>query len=104
MFEVEGQLQIRPDQYHHAKELLAHTEDSGEPGPIVQENMGGGKTKVILPMLALQQADKSCVVSTDVYLHLTKQQTGRRSFVSAYVTQVEPPAASAAVTACCQHT
>lgn len=63
VFEVEGQLQIRPDQFHHAKELLAHTKDSSEPGPITQLNMGEGKTRVILPMLALEWADQSCVVS-----------------------------------------
>lgn len=63
VFEVEGRLQIRPDQYHHAKELLAHTKESDGPGPITQLNMGEGKTRVILPMLALEWADRSCVVS-----------------------------------------
>lgn len=63
MFEVEGQLQIRPDQYHHARELLSHPHNKSEPGPITQLNMGEGKTRVILPMLAMEWADGSCVVS-----------------------------------------
>jgi hypothetical protein len=51
VFEAEGQLQIRPAQYDIAQHLLAH------PGAIMQLNMGEGKTRVILPMLALHWAD-----------------------------------------------
>ncbi len=54
--EVDGQLQIRPAQYTIARHLMK------QPGDVVQLNMGEGKTRVILPMLALQGADGSCVV------------------------------------------
>jgi hypothetical protein len=47
VFEVEGQLQIRPQQYAVAIELIRN------PGSILQLNMGEGKTRVILPMLIL---------------------------------------------------
>lgn len=58
VFEVEGQLQIRPSQHEIAQHLVSH------PGAIVQLNMGEGKTRVILPMLALHwAADKKHVVS-----------------------------------------
>ena len=57
-FEVEGQLQIRPVQYTIARHLMEHM------GDVVQLNMGEGKTRVILPMLALQGADGSCVVGS----------------------------------------
>ena len=50
VFEVEGQLQIRPIQYVIARHLI----DS--PGSIGQLNMGEGKTRVILPMLVLHLA------------------------------------------------
>eukprot|EP00775_Hariotina_reticulata_P001980 gene1980-2302_t len=51
VFEVEGQLQIRPSQYQVAQQLM------NNPGAITQLNMGEGKTRVILPMLALHWAD-----------------------------------------------
>jgi hypothetical protein len=57
VFEAEGQLQIRPAQYDIAQHLLAN------PGAIMQLNMGEGKTRVILPMLALHWADGKRVVS-----------------------------------------
>eukprot|EP00882_Tetradesmus_deserticola_P023299 GHRQ01025352.1.p1 GENE.GHRQ01025352.1~~GHRQ01025352.1.p1 ORF type:complete len:119 (-),score=47.40 GHRQ01025352.1:254-610(-) len=63
VFEVEGQLQIRPAQYDIAQHLLAN------PGAIMQLNMGEGKTRVILPMLALHWADGSRLVSGGVCLH-----------------------------------
>ena len=47
VFEVEGQFQIRPQQHAVASYMIEH------PGCIVQLNMGEGKTRVILPMLAL---------------------------------------------------
>eukprot|EP00798_Chlamydomonas_sp_ICE-L_P024217 gene24217-9817_t len=50
VFEVEGGLQIRPQQYAVAKRLIH------EPGAIAQLNMGEGKTRVILPMLVLHLA------------------------------------------------
>lgn len=56
-FEVEGQLQIRPAQYHVAALLMQ------ERGAITQLNMGEGKTRVILPMLAMHWADGSRLVS-----------------------------------------
>lgn len=46
-FEVEGMLQIRPEQYSVTRHLIEN------PGDIVQLNMGLGKTRVILPMLAI---------------------------------------------------
>jgi hypothetical protein len=57
VFEVEGQLQIRPAQHDIVQHLLA------KPGAIMQLNMGEGKTRVILPMLALHWADGKQVVS-----------------------------------------
>lgn len=51
VFEVEGQLQIRPNQYLIAQHLLSN------PGEIAQLNMGEGKTRVILPMMALHWTD-----------------------------------------------
>ncbi|WIA08442.1 hypothetical protein OEZ85_007879 [Tetradesmus obliquus] len=56
VFEVEGQLQIRPAQYDIAAHLMEN------PGAIMQLNMGEGKTRVILPMLALHWADGKRVV------------------------------------------
>ncbi|KAJ1494683.1 hypothetical protein T484DRAFT_1608827 [Baffinella frigidus] len=47
VFEVEQQLQIRGNQYIGAKHLMENK------GAITQLNMGEGKTRVILPMLAL---------------------------------------------------
>eukprot|EP00951_Prasinocladus_malaysianus_P045450 scaffold605372_cov34-Prasinocladus_malaysianus.AAC.1 len=60
VFEAEGQLQIRPKQYFVAKQLL----ENFTAGPIVQLNMGEGKTRVILPMLVLSWATGDKVVST----------------------------------------
>jgi hypothetical protein len=56
VFEVEGRLQVRPAQHAIARHLLGH------PGAIAQLNMGEGKTRVILPLLALTWADGSRVV------------------------------------------
>ncbi|TMW55350.1 hypothetical protein Poli38472_013241 [Pythium oligandrum] len=47
VFEVEGRLQIRPEQHYIAEELIYN------PGKVCQLNMGRGKTRVILPMLFL---------------------------------------------------
>jgi len=47
VFEVEGRLQIRPEQFAVAQHLMNH------PGDIMQLNMGCGKTRIILPILAL---------------------------------------------------
>lgn len=55
VFEVEGRLQIRPNQHALARTLLAGGLD--EHGPIAQLNMGEGKTRVILPMLILELAN-----------------------------------------------
>eukprot|EP00854_Cymbomonas_tetramitiformis_P000643 gene643-1076_t len=51
-FEAEGRLQIRPAQYAVAQHLIDH------PHAVVQLNMGEGKTRVILPMLALHHFSK----------------------------------------------
>jgi hypothetical protein len=55
VFEVEGRLQIRPNQHALAQTLLAGGPDGC--GPIAQLNMGEGKTRVILPMMILELAD-----------------------------------------------
>lgn len=47
VFEAEGSLQIRPNQYQIAKDLM------NRPGAVEQLNMGEGKTRVIMPMLVL---------------------------------------------------
>jgi hypothetical protein len=47
VFEAEGLLQIRPEQYSVALDLMQN------PGAINQLNMGEGKTRVIIPMLML---------------------------------------------------
>ncbi len=47
VFEAEGGLQIRPVQHFIAQHLMSNI------GAIDQLNMGEGKTRVILPMLAL---------------------------------------------------
>eukprot|EP00798_Chlamydomonas_sp_ICE-L_P025428 gene25428-11088_t len=56
VFEVEGGLQIRPQQYAVAARLIH------EPGAIAQLNMVEGKTRVILPMLVLHLAKGEHVV------------------------------------------
>ena len=58
-FEVIAQLQIRPIQYTVAQSLIDGVERKKE-GPITQLNMGEGKTRVILPMLAMhwKKSDK----------------------------------------------
>lgn len=55
VFEVESMIQIRNTQYTVAKSLMdsISVEDGLVPGLIAQLNMGEGKTRVILPMLAL---------------------------------------------------
>ena len=52
VFEAEGGIQIRPEQYVIAKHMI----DS--PGKITQLNMGLGKTRVILPMLVLHFSEQ----------------------------------------------
>ena len=51
-FEVIAQLQIRPIQYTIAKTMIEGVENETL-GPVTQLNMGEGKTRVILPMLAM---------------------------------------------------
>ncbi|CAJ1961699.1 unnamed protein product [Cylindrotheca closterium] len=48
-FEVEQQLQIRPEQFKTVDQLL--TESTGS---VIQLNMGSGKTRVMVPMLILE--------------------------------------------------
>ena len=52
VFEVEGGIQIRREQYAIARHLLQN------PGHIMQLNMGLGKTRVILPMIILHQTSQ----------------------------------------------
>jgi hypothetical protein len=47
VFEFEGLLQVRPEQYAMARHLIDN------PGVVSQLNMGLGKTRVVLPMIAL---------------------------------------------------
>mmetsp|Transcript_33769 Transcript_33769/g.49019 ORF Transcript_33769/g.49019 Transcript_33769/m.49019 type:complete len:1441 (+) Transcript_33769:465-4787(+) len=56
VFEVEGQLQIRPQQYEFVRRLIDN------PGSIGQLNMGEGKTRVILPMIVLHLAKGEDIV------------------------------------------
>ena len=51
VFEVFAQLQIRPLQYYVANSIIKGI--GNNTGPIIQLNMGEGKTRVILPMLIL---------------------------------------------------
>jgi hypothetical protein len=48
-FEADSGIQVRPDQYAVAAALLRN------PSKIVQLNMGLGKTRVVLPLLVLEQ-------------------------------------------------
>jgi hypothetical protein len=48
VFEAEGNIQIRPEQYLVARHLLDN------PSSISQLNMGLGKTRVILPLIVIQ--------------------------------------------------
>ena len=60
-FEVEQQIQIRPEQSLIAQYLIANPgskiKENSVAGSIVQLNMGEGKTRIILPMLALHLAN-----------------------------------------------
>ncbi len=64
VFEAEGQLQIRPVQHTVAQHLIDN------PGAICQLNMGEGKTRVILPMLALHWAKGNCLVKWKGIAHV----------------------------------
>ena len=59
VFEAVEQMQIRPQQYVVAKELIEKLPER----PIAQLNMGEGKTRVILPMLVLHWANGEKLVS-----------------------------------------
>ncbi|EFJ48407.1 hypothetical protein VOLCADRAFT_91060 [Volvox carteri f. nagariensis] len=86
VFEVEGQLQIRPAQAAVAQQVMAN------PGAIAQLNMGEGKTRVILPLLVLHWADGCRVVRLNflstlleeaychLHLHLCAGVLGRKLF------------------------
>ncbi|KAG2494611.1 hypothetical protein HYH03_007376 [Edaphochlamys debaryana] len=97
VFEVEGRLQIRPQQYA----VAAHLMDPANAGAIAQLNMGEGKTRVILPMLALCWADGSRVVRLNflsvlldeayghLHAHLTASVLGRKLFTLPFHRDVE---------------
>ncbi|KAI8841476.1 hypothetical protein BJ741DRAFT_701608 [Chytriomyces cf. hyalinus JEL632] len=53
VFEVEGGLQIRPNQHATALQMM------NKPSSIVQLNMGEGKTRVIMPMILLAHSSES---------------------------------------------
>eukprot|EP00198_Chlamydomonas_reinhardtii_P007687 XP_001697024.1 predicted protein [Chlamydomonas reinhardtii] len=96
VFEVESQLQIRPQQHTVARMLM-----EGGDGPIAQLNMGEGKTRVILPMLLLALADGKRVVSLTflstlldeayAYLHgaLCAGVLGRKLFTMPFQRDIE---------------
>jgi len=62
--EADSGLQIRPVQYKVAEHLL------GNPGSLVQLNMGQGKTRVIMPMLSLNWGRKKKIVRLNVLSQL----------------------------------
>lgn len=55
-FELEFGLQIRPKQHFVAQSMIDSCSGEDRVQPVVQLNMGEGKTRVILPMLALYYA------------------------------------------------
>jgi len=59
-FEVEQQIQIRPYQYHTVRQLMEN------PGTMVQLNMGLGKTRVLVPMLVMQELDEKHLIRLSV--------------------------------------
>ena len=73
-FEVIAQLQIRPVQYTVAKSLIEGVEKQ-QYGPITQLNMGEGKTRVILPMLAMYWKNSSNLVRFN-FLSALLQEAG----------------------------
>eukprot|EP00798_Chlamydomonas_sp_ICE-L_P016735 gene16735-23007_t len=95
VFEVEGGLQIRPQQYAVARRLIH------EPGAIAQLNMGEGKTRVILPMLVLHLAKGKHVVRLNflstllseagahLHNHICASVLGRKVFIQPFSRDVE---------------
>jgi len=69
LFEMEGGLQIRPIQYTVAKHIIDN------PGSILQLNMGEGKTRVIVPMLALHWGDQKTLVRCHTLSTLLDEMT-----------------------------
>lgn len=67
-FEVEGGIQIRPEQHAVIRDLIEHPPD--KPGAIAQLNMGQGKTRVIVPCLVLHWARARAPI---VRLHFLSQ-------------------------------
>lgn len=67
VFEVEQQLQIRNLQYSEARFCMEN------PGVITQLNMGEGKTRVILPMLLLQLANRKQLIRLHFLAPLLKE-------------------------------
>ena len=116
VFEVENQLQIRPQQTIVAQGIIDRCAAGDGPGPIVQLNMGEGKTRVILPMLVLHWARGDTVVRLNVlsplmhealgYMHrrLCASVLNRRLFVLPFRRDVALSAAQArAMRACLEH-
>eukprot|EP00798_Chlamydomonas_sp_ICE-L_P004009 gene4009-14089_t len=95
VFEVEGGLQIRPQQYAVATRLIR------EPGAIAQLNMGEGKTRVILPMLVLHLAKGKHLVRLNflstllsearahLHNHICASVLGRKVFIQPFNRDVE---------------
>ncbi|KAI9348499.1 hypothetical protein BDR26DRAFT_701617 [Obelidium mucronatum] len=70
VFEVEGGLQIRPNQYSIAQQLM------NDPGSIIQLNMGEGKTRVIMPMVILALSEKGNLIRVNVLTQLFAEALG----------------------------
>ena len=79
VFEVEGGVQIRPEQYQIARHVIDNPGliDNLTIGAISQLNMGKGKTRIILPMLILHfgSIDDGCLVRVNFLNQLFREAT-----------------------------
>ena len=71
-FEVINRLQIRPIQYIVAMSIINGIQTNSK-GPITQLNMGEGKTRVILPMLAMYWKNAKCLVRINILSALLQE-------------------------------
>ena len=87
-FEVINGIQIRPIQYTVAKSMIDGVEKNPK-GPITQLNMGEGKTRVILPMLAMYWKNSDNLVRFN-FLSALLQEAGEylHSVLSATVLNI----------------
>ena len=66
-FEVEQQIQIRPEQYSIVRQLLSTR------GSVVQLDMGMGKTRVLVPMLILEMISEQTLCRVNVLPGILKE-------------------------------